>query len=51
MGAGLGNSGVSPSLAARPQFPLQCGANNASPQGSEVSRLSFPNKALVIWTH
>lgn len=51
MGAGLGNSGVSPSLAARLQFPLQCGASNASPQGSEVSRLSLPNKALVIWTH
>lgn len=46
MGAALGNSGVSPSLAARPQFPLQGGANSTSPQGSEGSRPSFPNKAL-----
>lgn len=46
MGAGLGISGVSPSLAARPQFPLQFGATKASPQGSEVFRRSFPNKAL-----
>lgn len=40
-GAGLGNSGVSPSLAARPPFPLQGGTNNTS-----SVRPSFPNKAL-----